>query len=69
MTTELVLLLLIFTFMLSAFLGVSGPKSVFADAGPRLGARIEQQMDTGRGFTDSSGNSIAWSKPNGAAPQ
>ena len=52
-----------------AILGDSGPISAFKKAGPRLGARIEVQMTTGRCFSVPRGASsipcqsvISWNK-------
>lgn len=52
MTTELVLLLSIFAFVLmGVFVGDgAGPKYAFLTGGPHLGARIEMQLATGHGF-------------------
>jgi hypothetical protein len=51
MTTEFVLLLSIFVFVTAgAFFGKSGPLAAFQTSGPRLGARVEMQLSTGRGF-------------------
>jgi hypothetical protein len=51
MTTEYVLLLAIYTFLiLGAFLGDKGPMSAFKDAGPRLGARVERNLTVGTEF-------------------
>ena len=53
MTIEAILLLGIFVFLLlGAFIGPNGPRSTFAKAGPRLAARIESNLSTGRGFKD-----------------
>lgn len=50
MTIEYVLLLIvIFMFGLKAF--VSAPTEAFRTSGPRLAARIENQLSTGDGFT------------------
>ncbi|MFZ4403608.1 MAG: hypothetical protein ACOYOK_05845 [Pseudobdellovibrionaceae bacterium] len=59
MTIEYVLLLIcVFMFTVKVF--VSGPKEAFKDSGPRLGARIEQQLATGSGFKPSAGQDLAW---------
>ena len=52
MTTELVLLLAIFAFViLGVFVGGnSTPSAVFKIGGPHLAARIEEQIATGRNF-------------------
>ncbi len=58
MTIEYVLLLIVvFGFGLKAF--VSAPAEAFKNAGPRLGARIEQQLATGDGFKPN-GNPVGW---------
>lgn len=52
MTLEVTLLLGLFVFILGgAFFGENGPLEVFKDSGPKLGARIEKHVTTGRGFT------------------
>lgn len=64
MTTELVILLSLFVFvLLGAFLGPQGPKATFEKAGPYLGARLERQLETGSGFRELSGGAIRWGKP------
>lgn len=69
MTTELVLLLGLFAFILGgAFLGDRGPRKVFERAAPRLGARVEQQISIGQRFPFRDGNSVEWARPNGGAP-
>ena len=62
MTTELVLLLAVFAFVL---LGVftKVPRETFANSGPRLGAHIERHLATGTGFRPG-GNPVRWEKPN-----
>jgi hypothetical protein len=68
MTTEFVLLLGLFAFITAgAMLGESGPANVFKKSGPRLGARIEQHISTGRGFKVPTDN-LQWIKPPGNAP-
>jgi hypothetical protein len=62
MTTELVLLLGLFAFiLLGAFFGESGPEKVFLRSAPRLAAHLESQLETGNGFSDGDGNVLAWS--------
>lgn len=69
MTTELVLLLGLFAFILGgAFLGDSGPRRVFEDAAPRLGARVEQHITIGHRFPFENGNKVTWGRPSGAPP-
>ncbi|MBV2168186.1 MAG: hypothetical protein KUL82_05710 [Bdellovibrio sp.] len=59
MTIEYVLLLFaVFFFGLKAFM--SAPAKAFKESGPRLGARIEQQLATGDGFKPIGGNHIGW---------
>ena len=69
MTTELVLLLGMFAFILGgAFLGDNGPRRVFERSAPRLGAHIERQITIGHRFRFRNGDSIRWVRPNGPAP-
>ena len=69
MTTELVLLLGLFAFILGgAFMGDKGPRKVFAQAAPKLGARIEQHISIGHRFPFRDGRTVEWAKPGGAAP-
>jgi hypothetical protein len=69
MTTELVLLLGLFAFILAGgFFGEKGPFKVFEKSGPRLGARLEQQITIGRGFKVQGGGVRAWEKPGVPAP-
>lgn len=61
MTIEYVLLLSATVFLiLKAF--ISAPTKAFANAGPRLGARIERQLMTGDGYPGV-GNGLAWEAP------
>jgi len=71
MTTELVLLLGIFAFvLLGAFLGPSGPKSIFLQGGPHLAARIEKQLSTGAGFRATTNKTLnEFKQPPAAAPE
>lgn len=69
MTTELVLLITIFVFLVArAFFGDHGPLKAFESSGPRLGARIEQQLNTGRDFKNANGASQQWIVPTAGAP-
>lgn len=69
MTTEAVLLLGLFVFLLlGAFIGDSGPRAVFNRSGPRLGARIEQHLATGQGFTLDGAKVPSWQRPDAAPP-
>ncbi|PIU00377.1 MAG: hypothetical protein COT74_05450 [Bdellovibrionales bacterium CG10_big_fil_rev_8_21_14_0_10_45_34] len=72
MTTELVILLSLFTFlMVGAFLGEnSSLKATLRDASPRLGARLERHIEVGSGFAEKSRNGsirdpITWQVPEG----
>ena len=67
MTTELVLLLGIYGFLvLGAFLGDLGPIETFKKSAPRLGARVERNISTGDGFRESQdGSGVNWIKPQG----
>jgi hypothetical protein len=70
MTTELVLLLGIYAFLLlGAFLGDLGPIATFKKSGPRLGARVERDISVGDGFRSSAGDgkAVHWIKPEGGA--
>jgi hypothetical protein len=68
MTLEVTLLLGMFAFILGgAFFGENGPMQVFKDSGPRLGARIEKHVTTGRGFLWD-GQTNKWVAPEGRAP-
>lgn len=52
MTTEYILLLCLFAFIvMGSVVGRNtGIESTFQKAGPRLGARVEKHLETGRGF-------------------
>ncbi len=67
MTTELVLLLGIYVFIvMGAFLGELGPIETFKKSAPRLGARVERNISVGDGFRESSdGQGVTWIKPEG----
>lgn len=67
MTTELVLLLGIYAFVvLGVFLGDSGPIQTFKKSAPRLAARIERNITVGQGFRVSKdGEGVVWKKPEG----
>jgi hypothetical protein len=50
-TIEYILLLVVvFSIGLKSFM--SAPKEAFMNSGPRLGARVEKHLVTGRGFSD-----------------
>ena len=56
MTTELILLLGLFAFILGgAFLGDKGPRKVFEEAAPKLGARVEKNITFGNRFNFENG--------------
>lgn len=61
MTIEYVLLLFVVFFIGLKFF-MSAPADAFRNSGPRLGARVEQQLATGEGFKPN-GNHIGWDKP------
>ncbi|MBX3020611.1 MAG: hypothetical protein KF799_02950 [Bdellovibrionales bacterium] len=68
MTTELVLLLGIYAFLLlGAFLGDLGPIETFKKSAPRLGARVERNISVGDGFRKSANDNqaVVWLKPEG----
>lgn len=67
MTTELVLLLGLYVFLImGAFLGDSGPIETFKKSAPRLAARVERNISTGDGFRNSrDGQGVNWIKPDG----
>lgn len=68
MTTELVLLLAVFAFILGGvFFSEKGPLAVFQNSGPRMGARLEQQLTIGREF-NSRGSPQRWEAPQSPAP-
>lgn len=68
MTLEVTLLASMFALILGgAFFGDSGPMRVFQDSGPKLGARLEKHVTTGRNFiVDGSRNQ--WIAPAARAP-
>lgn len=65
MTVELVLILVIWaSILLGVFFGDSGPIETFKKSGPRLAARIEKNLATGRQFTRADTNTkIEWQQP------
>ncbi len=68
MTTEAVLILGLFVFiLLGIFLGDSGPRAVFARSGPRLGARIETHITIGNRFLQN-GAENKWETPPVGSP-
>lgn len=63
MTVEYVLLLVAtFFFVLKVFMTM--PAKAFRESGPKLGARVEQQLATGDGFKPVNGNHVAWAGEN-----
>lgn len=66
MTVEYILLLGLFVFLLlGAFMGDHGPRAIFKQSAPRLGARVEQQISTGQSFPFPANS---WNAPPGPAP-
>lgn len=59
MTIEYVLLVTAtFFFIVKGMLTI--PNAAFKKSGPRLAARVEQQIETGAGFKPMQGNKIKW---------
>lgn len=69
MTVEFVLLLALYAFIvMRVFLvGDSSPIETFKNSGPRLAARIERNITTGRGFQQNKhpNGAALWSGPEG----
>lgn len=66
MTTEFVLLLALYAFiLLGAFLGPQGPGATFKEAGPRFAAKVERNIATGRGFNNRTNGqrTLYWQAP------
>ncbi|MES2855670.1 MAG: hypothetical protein V4692_07395 [Bdellovibrionota bacterium] len=62
------LLLSVFAFVLGGvFFSDKGPVAVFENSGPRLGARLEQQLATGRTLK-ANGDLQSWAPPNTKPP-
>ena len=59
MTVEYVLLLFA-TFFIGLKLFASAPTKAFIDSGPRLGARVERQLETGGNFRPGGGDRNQW---------
>lgn len=60
MTTEMTLLLALTVFLvMGVVFSERGPQRVFFNSAPRLAARVEAQLATGRGFTPY-GNALQW---------
>lgn len=69
MTTELVLLLGLFAFLVGgAFFGEYGPFATFKKSGPMLGARLERHITIGREYRVKGGNFNQWQTPDKAPP-
>lgn len=65
MSTELVLLIGIFAFILGGvFYSDIGPMGTFRTSGPRLGARIERDITIGNRFVSATGSKINWVQGN-----
>ncbi len=63
MTTELVLILGLYAFILmGVFFGDMGPIATFNKSAPRLAARIERNVTIGKGFTLGN-SSMGWIAP------
>jgi hypothetical protein len=65
MSTELLIILMVLVFFLFPVFMKTGPKQVFAENAPKLGARMERQIETGAGFTNATldrglDNAIQW---------
>lgn len=64
MTTELILLVSIFAFLVvGAFLGDNGPRKTFEKSGPRLAARIEKEITVGHKFRYATDGQKAFETP------
>ncbi len=69
MITEYVLILGLFAFVLGGvFFGDNGPRAIFLNSAPRLAARIEMNVSTGRAFLIKGNAPLEWDKPSAAAP-
>jgi len=69
MTTELLVLLVIFVLVIgAAILGPNGPGQSFRNSGPRLGARLEYFLTVGDQFTFEPGTSPEWERPGTPPP-
>lgn len=63
MTTELVLLMAVYAFILiGVFLGDEGPIASMIESGPKLAAKIERNITVGRAFKDGDA-AIRWEEP------
>lgn len=63
MTVELVILLSFVAMILGGiFTGDNGLYGSFSESAPKLGARLEKQIETGAGFNDNT-PTITWEKP------
>lgn len=61
MIVEYILLLTAFVFMLLKVVYM-GPNQAFTQAGPKLGARVEKHLITGRGFSEEASRGANWKK-------
>lgn len=69
MTTELILLLGLFVFILGGvFMGEKGPRKVFVRSAPRLAARVEKHINFGHRFSFGDGSRASWGKPSASPP-
>lgn len=69
MTTELVLLIGLFAFLVGpVFFGEKGPIQVFGRSGPRLAARIEKHLTVGREYKMKGGQFNNWQAPDTNPP-
>lgn len=63
MTVEYVLLLSLFVlFFMGAI--IKGPTNAFNNAGPKLGARVEQNLMTGTGWKHKNNDAVEWRERN-----
>lgn len=59
MTVEYVLLI-VCVFMISMKFFASAPSKAFRESGPRMAARVEQQLSTGGEFKTHQGAALPW---------
>ena len=69
MTVEMVLIVSLWVYIiLGVFLGDLGPIETFRRSGPRLAARIEKNLSTGRQFKDLNNQVVpGWREPAGTS--
>ena len=67
MTTELILLLAIYAFIvIGVFLGDGGPIDTFKQSTPRLAARVERNIAIGHQFKNgNTSENMSWQSPGG----